>query len=321
MVLVAVGDAQPSGAVPPPAAAAPAPPAGDGAQEGVDDLPIAVAWDAPGECPGVEALKAEFRRVAGHVPPPAERLSAQVTVRRGPGRAWLLTLATKTGTRVGERRLAGSDCAELMRAAALILGLMINPKAGFVETAPPPAPPPLPPPPTAVPDDRFAAGADLQFGRGAQPAVAPGVGVRFAIAAAAFSAELRASFWTSRSTASSSDAAAGGTFRFFDVGAAGCGRAWRRRGISPALCVGAALAHLQASGYGVSNPGEASAWWPAAFAEASLRERITRRNAVRLAAQAVIPAGNPTFDLAGVGHVFQPASIWLRVGVGWELHF
>lgn len=313
MVVVAFGDAQPSGAMPPP-------PAVPNVSAAADDLPIAIVWDAPAECPDFEALKAEFRRVAGRVPPPPERLSADVTVRRGAGRGWLLTLATRTGTRVGERRLAGSDCAELMRAAALILALMINPKAGFVEALPPPPPPP-PPVPVPAPEDRFAAGADLQLGGGALPGVAPGVGVRFAAAAAAFSAELRASFWTSRSTASSSDPTAGGTFSFFDTGAAGCGRAWRGRRVSPALCLGASLAHLHASGYGVSNPGQASAWWPAAFAEANLRVRITRRNAVRLAAQAVIPAGNPTFELAGVGHVFQPASIWLRGALGWELHF
>jgi hypothetical protein len=74
-------------------------------------------------------------------------------------------------------------------------------------------------------------------------------------------------------------------------------------------------------GYGVSNPGEATAWWNAAFAEASLRLRVAPRNAVRLAAQGVVPLGNPDFVLAGVGHVFQPASIWLRGTLGWELHF
>lgn len=311
MVVLAVGDAQPSDAVPPPAATASAP---------AGDLPIAIVWDAPAECPDLEALKAEFRRVAGRAPPPAERLSAEVTVRRGPGGWWLLTLATRSGARAGERRLAGSDCAELMRATALILGLMINPKASFVEAAPPP---PAPPPPVRAraSEDRFVAGADLQLGGGALPGIAPGLGMRLAVTAGAVSAELRANLWMSRSTASSSDAAAGGTFTLFDGVAAVCGRAWRGRRISPALCVGGALAHLHASGYGVSNPGQASAWWPAAFAEANLRVRIARRNALRLAAQAVVPAGNPRFALAGVGHVFEPASIWLRGALGWELHF
>ena len=50
-----------------------------------------------------------------------------MTVKRGPGNGWLLTLVTKAGERAGERRLAGSDCAELMHAAALVLALMINP--------------------------------------------------------------------------------------------------------------------------------------------------------------------------------------------------
>ena len=34
-----------------------------------------------------------------------------------------------------------------------------------------------------------------------------------------------------------------------------------------------------------------------------------------------VPLGRPSFELAGVGHVFEPATIWLRGTLGWELHF
>ena len=30
----------------------------------VEDLPIAISWDAPAECPGIDAVKQEVRRVA-----------------------------------------------------------------------------------------------------------------------------------------------------------------------------------------------------------------------------------------------------------------
>src|SRR4029079_627248 len=92
------------------------------------ELPIAISWIAPAECPGIDDVKAEVRRVAGEVPPPPESLSGEGTVRRT-GTGWLLTLATKTGGRAGERKLAGSDCGELMRAAALGMGLKVNPPA------------------------------------------------------------------------------------------------------------------------------------------------------------------------------------------------
>jgi hypothetical protein len=87
------------------------------------------------------------------------------------------------------------------------------------------------------------------------------------------------------------------------------------------LCVGTSLVRLHGTGYGVTDPADATAWWTAAFGEMNLRLRVTPRNAVRLAAQVMVPLGNPTFELRGVGHVFQPATIWLRGTLGWELHF
>jgi hypothetical protein len=171
------------------------------------------------------------------------------------------------------------------------------------------------------PEPHFAAGADVVVGNGALPEVAPGIGLRFAAAAAAFSAELRATLWMSRSAASPASNSAGGSFYLADGAVAACARARRERTLSPGLCVGGSVVRLHGAGYGVSNPGQASAWWTAAFGEANLRVGITSRNAVRLAAQVVAPLGNPNFELAGVGHVFKPTPIWLRGTLGWELHF
>jgi hypothetical protein len=286
-----------------------------------DDLPITISWNAPDECPGIEAVKSEVRRVAGQVPPPAEPLSADVTIRRGAGAGWLLTLATRTGTRAGERRLAGADCTELMHAAALVLALMINPEASFIAEPPPPPPPPPSPPPPPEPERRFAIGVDVVVGRGALPGFAGGFGLRLAAGAGALSGELRGSFWPSRSTASADDPVAGGTFDLVDGSAAGCVRARHDQIVSPGACAGASLVRLHGRGYGVGYPTETSAWWTAAYAEANLRARLSPLNAVRLAVQAVVPLGRPSFELAGVGQVFEPATIWLRATLGWELHF
>jgi hypothetical protein len=322
MVAAAAGDAAPAGggakvptAIPstpqPPAAPAPQPP---------EELPIAIVWSAPAECPTIEALKAEILRVAGQVPPPSEPLSATVTVQRGAA-GWQLTLATAAGARAGERRLAGPDCGELMRAAALVLALMINPQASLLaEPPPPPPPPPAPPPPPPEPERRFAVGADLLVGSGALPGFATGFGLHVA-AGAALSAELRASLWLSRSAATTEDPGAGGTFDLMDASAAGCARRGHGQPLSPGLCAGASIVRLHGTGYGVGFPSEASAWWTSAFAEANLRVGISALNAVRLAAGVAVPLGRPNFVLAGVGQVFEPASIWLRATLGWELHF
>ena len=91
--------------------------------------------------------------------------------------------------------------------------------------------------------------------------------------------------------------------------------------LSPGVCAGASLVRLHGRGYGVGYPADASAWWTAAFAEANLRARLSPLNAVRLAAQVVVPLGRPSFELAGLNQVFEPATIWLRGTLGWELHF
>ena len=313
-VLAAAGD-QPAGraapseplpAPPPPAAPQPA------------DLPIAIGWNAPAECPSLDALEAEVRRIAGQVPPPAEPLAAEASVRRAAS-GWQLTLTTRAGTRAGERKLAGPDCAELMRAAALVMALMINPQASLGPEPPPPLPPPPPPPPP--PARRFAVGADVLVGSGALPGAAGGFGLRLGAGAAVFSGELRASLWLSRSTASTADPTAGGSFDLADGAVAGCARARHDRALSPGACAGASVVRLHGTGYGISTPGEASAWWTAAFAEASLRVRVTPRNAARLAVQGVVPLGKPNFELSGGVRVFEPASFWLRASLGWELHF
>lgn len=297
------------------------------APSSISDPPVALTWVAPPDCPGIDALRAEIRRVAGSVPPPEERLTADVTVQRGPGEKWQLTLATRTGTRAGERRLAGADCAELMRAAALVVALMINPAAGQMLEAP--AKPQAAPPPMAVavalptdPTDRqIAAGVEFLLGTGALPSVAPGVGVRLAVKHGAFSGEIRGGMWAERTVASLSDGATGGSFRLLDVGVAACVSARRDRRLSPAVCAGAAVSRLSGTGYGVTDPGAASAWWNAAFVEGSVRLRVTMRHGLRLAAQTLTSLGRPAFALAGVGPVFQPAWIWVRGTIGWEVIF
>ena len=161
----------------------------------------------------------------------------------------------------------------------------------------------------------------MLVGTGALPRTTPGFGVRLVAGIAMLSAELRASVWMSAATASREEANAGGTFSLADGAAAVCARAAHDAIVSPGLCTGVSLVRLHGVGYGVGYPGEATAWWSAAFAEANLRGRVTTRNAVRLAAQVVVPFGRPNFALDGVGRVFEPAAIWLRGTLGWELHF
>jgi hypothetical protein len=317
--------AAPGAAATPAAAAAPGPAE---AAPAAGDPPIVLFWTAPEGCPGVEELRGEIRRLAGPVPPPPERPEARAVVRRAAKDSWGLTLSTKAGALAGERKLTAGNCAELMRAAALVLALMINPSAG-AEAAPPlrpPPPPPViaaPPPPSPErPPGPLSTGADLLVGTGLLPGGAvTGVGLRLGWTRAMFTAELRGGAWAGRSAASAVDGSAGGSFELIDLDLAGCATARRSRRIAPGACIGATLWRGTGSGYGVTDPGSATAWWTGGFAEGNVRLRLTARNAVRLAIGAFLPFGRPVFALSGIGAVWQPAAFGARGMAGWELNF
>jgi hypothetical protein len=132
---------------------------------------------------------------------------------------------------------------------------------------------------------------------------------------------LRGNVWATRRTTSPADASAGGSFDLVDVGLGACARAWYERRVSPSLCAGAALLRTHASGFGVTDPSQASAWWGAAFVGGDVRVMLTPRNGLHVGFEALAPAGRPTFGLAGVGPVYRPAAIAARGTVGWEVHF
>jgi hypothetical protein len=309
--LLVILTADAAGAAPP--APAPAP--------STSDPPIELTWVAPKECPTADELKAEIRRVAGPVAPMAERPEANASIHRLRGEAWQLTLVTKSGVLTGERKLAAGDCVELMRAAALVMALMINPTAGAPPEPPPPPPAPPPPPPPAPPAYRFAAGADIVAGLGALPGLAFGGGLRFAAGGGTFSAIIRGALWGTRRAGSPSDAGAGGSFGLADAGVGGCARALLGQPLSLALCGGALILRTQGAGYGVTNPGQAAAWWSAGFLGGDLRWMMTRRHGLRIGLETVAPLARPTFALQGVGSVYRPAAIGARATLGWEVHF
>ena len=210
-----------------------------------------------------------------------------------------------------------------MHAAALVLALMINPEASLHRRAA--AAPAAPaaahrrrPSPNAT-----SRSASTSWSAAARfPASPPGFGLRLAAGAAALSAELRAqplAVAQHREPRTIRPRAGRSTSSMVPSRAARAPATINacRRACAPARRV----VRLHGRGYGVGYPGDASAWWTAAFAEANLRVRLSPRNAVRLAAQVVVPLGRPNFELAGVGHVFEPATIWLRGTLGWELHF
>jgi hypothetical protein len=164
-------------------------------------------------------------------------------------------------------------------------------------------------------------GADVAVGGGALPGAAAGVGLRLGAGRGHVQALLRGNVWASRRASSAADTSAGGSFDLLDVGLGACVRAWREHRVSPGLCAGAALLRTHASGFGVTNPGEATAWWNAAFLGGDLCVMLSQKNGLHIGVEALAFGGRPTFSLAGVGSVYRPAPIAARGTLGWEVHF
>ena len=292
--------------------------------------PLVISWSAPEGCPSADTIRAEVRRMAGPAATATDQIEAHATVVRDRG-SWQLTLTTQAGALAGERKLSASDCAELGRAAALVIALMVNPAADLsaaptVGRPAAPIPPVVEPPAAPPPARRFALGADLRVGSGELPDGAAGIGVRFAAGGGIFSAQVRGDVWFPRDPSSAAKPSAGGSFDAADLSLAGCATARRATGrgdrrLAPAVCLGAALIATHASGSGVSNPGSATAISTGPFLEGALRVRISERSALRAGVEALAPLSRPNFALAGVGAVFRPAVLSLRASLGWELNF
>jgi hypothetical protein len=287
--------------------------------------PLVITWSAPEGCPSADAIRGEVRRMAGTATAATDQIEVHASVVREHA-GWQLTLTTQAGALSGERKLSAPDCAELGRAAALVIALMINPAAdpaaaASVVAPAAPTPPLLPPPQGAPPERRFALGADLRVGSGELPGGAAGIGVRFAAGGGVFSVQARGGVWFPRDAASAAKPSAGGSFDAADLSLAACATARRDRRLAPAICLGAALIGAHASGSGVSDPGSATAISAGPFLEGAVRVRISARNALRAGIEALAPLSRPSFALAGVGAVFRPAALSLRAGLGWELNF
>lgn len=312
------------------------------------ELPLTLEWSAPEECGSRARVLSEVARIVGNVDEPAP---AHVTARAevkplGDGRVQV-SLVTEVNGVSGERTLVGSDCAEVRRGTALILALMINPDATLLEpaqdgaereeeaTGAPAAPreqPPAPAPAPATrretpvaPDESWAPnwllGAGALGGVGALPKPSVGGELRVGVRVDWFALELQFSGWVRRSEQAKQLAGAGGEFELFGVGLVVGYEATLWGGGQGRLGVGAAGRRMSATGYGVSDPGSATGYWPAALLEASVAQNLSQGLALRLRSGADLPLNPPRFAIRGVGVVHRPAPVEGFVALGLELLF
>lgn len=297
---------------------------------------LALAWDAPDECPpaaDVEArvarLLADSRRVADAAP-----VEARVKVTRVREGRWTARLTTRIDGIAGDRTLSAASCELLASASALVIALAFDPELGVAppsEPAPPasssaspptptsPGPLPAPTSPEAPSSPHVIAGAWIAADSGTLPSLAPGAGLHVGLGDRAWSVGAYGEAWLASTATSDSRPGAGGDFDLVDFGVRGCARLGAR--FTLGACLGAELDRVHARGFGVTSPGEATRLWIAARGGAELGLRISEALFVPLHVDAVVPFSRPTFALENVGAVFRPAPVGVRASLGVTLHF
>jgi len=86
---------------------------------------MALAWEAPAECPQEPAVRQKLRTLAGDAWHTTEHVSAKGRIERLDGR-YRLTVTVREGEAVKERTIVSDSCVDLAGAAAVTLGLLLG---------------------------------------------------------------------------------------------------------------------------------------------------------------------------------------------------
>ena len=233
-----------------------------------DAPPFDLDWRAPAGCPSPDRVRSEITRLIGADAHPegVNHVTGEITAQEGG--SYLVRLSLEQAGRSGERTLVGATCAEVSRAAALLIALAIEPGAAQVEPEPAPSPPPPAPPPPAPPlpapppppPAKSNPHLQIAIGPAAELGLLPtlGAGAEASLEVVFEHLSLEAYFadYLSRDHDAPSGNA-GGTFSLRSLGARACFELAPGT-LSFAACGGASTNHLSARGYGVSNPGSSS---------------------------------------------------------------
>ncbi|HYQ14182.1 MAG TPA: hypothetical protein VEQ58_00435, partial [Polyangiaceae bacterium] len=86
---------------------------------------VSLEWSAPPECPGLEAVQARIRKLAGSLRS-ATKPHANATITRSAEGGLHLRLVMRSENGVGERNIDGKSCNDLAGAAAVALVLLLQ---------------------------------------------------------------------------------------------------------------------------------------------------------------------------------------------------
>jgi hypothetical protein len=321
---------------------------------------VQVDWQAPPECPDRAQVLAEletFLEPATQSTEAPEASSVRATVEALEDGRWRLHMEALVGSGRVERTLESATCAQLARAAALIVSVVLRPtvileRVDRVEDAPagvegpvaepegpvaepepmgradPPAGPAPPGTTTIAPDEAVQPEAGVRgmfrvhgsVASGVLPGAGPGLGGALGLGGRGWRVEALGSYMFARTGFASRALGAGAEIRAWSVGAQGCGEP-RWRWLSVPLCLGAEAGALRAVGVGVAEPREARGAWATVLAGPGLRFAVAAWAALSVGVRGFVSLRRPAFEIPDVGPIHRVAGGGARGELGFEARF
>jgi hypothetical protein len=274
---------------------------------------VALRWVAPSACPAEAEVRAAVERLVGQPLGGGQGAKIQVRIVAAPAREapWAATISvTRPGEgEARERRIEASTCAELADAAAVAVALSLEPPA-----APPPPPRPGKPPAAPIrlrPGLRIAMGLEIA----ALPRPAPGLSVAGLLLFGKSRVEIAGAAWLPQRT--DAQGGAGARLTLIAATARYC-RAFVERALSFSGCATFEAGAIGGSGFGLARSASGFAPWVAPGLGVMGGYALSRRLAITLALDGVVPVTRAAFSLEGVGVVHRTPPLSGRALLGLE---
>jgi hypothetical protein len=213
----------------------------------------ALTWEAPAACPSGDTME-RVAELVGLAPEQlaTKQLRVKAVVRPIPSGGWQIHLRIETVAGSGERSFAAEDCNSLVRGAALVIALTVDPAAASAhQEAPVPAKAETPTKPTPRPAFLLRPLVAAELG------VLPHVAFVYGGALGVTWPRLRFEFdalGQSAQTVSDDQGRSGRVRVPLSSGARAC-MLWRpSEALEPAACLGAGLAWLRSTGSDIAFP-------------------------------------------------------------------
>ncbi len=317
---------------------------------------VSLSWQGPESCAARAAVEREVERLLAHAKAPTSPLIVSARVEIAGDGAHVLLLETEDETRRFRRELEAAACDELIKPAALVIALAIDPDATARALNEEPSPPEAPKPVAQAPATEPAAAAERSEPLRAAPIVSPpvrdpgtgqdraaadwrfylrafggadfgvlpsasiGPGGAIGVRAGDLRFELGGIYLPERRATVGADPNKGGDIDLIAATAAVCFVAIDGVfALGP--CVGADAGVARGRGFGVSAPAEGEMGWAAGRAGVFASYALDRRWSLHVTADALARVGRSEFVLDRIGPGHEPSAFGARVSAGVEIGF